>query len=477
MTEKLKSESELSIVIATIQIEANKNYIPALTGFVRSIAEKFQLSRDEGLKLELITEEAALSIIENSFSKGQKGFYEVAVKYLPGKLKICFVDKGKPFDFEEHIDDNENIGAILIKAFADEISFNNLGKDGKEIIVTKKIPLQVYNNQNIEQNFAGKFEDVYNDDLVYQFMQPEQALEFTQFVFKNYEYDYPYDSVYYPETRKELLEIGALDACVVLNKKNEIVGHIALKLNNPDSMVGELHEVIIDKRYPFKKIYSSMKDYLFNYSAEMGLYGVYYSTGFMENNFQEETGLLEVPEVAFILFENSIENILYFKKLNNSPDLTIYPPLHHQNIVNQIYKRLNIKRIMVSADLKSLLLHLPQQTNLALNISSETKTALIDIVEYGNDFIVKIKSLLNELTNNQIINVIMDLPLSNPVTQVNCAILEAEGFFFSGILPEYQKIGDVLRLQYIVGDIRKKPKVALSEFGNELLNYIYENAK
>ena len=220
-----------------------------------------------------------------------------------------------------------------------------------------------------------------------------------------------------------------------------------------------------------------MKDYLFNYSAEMGLYGVYYSTGFMENNFQEETGLLEVPEVAFILFENSIENILYFKKLNNSPDLTIYPPLHHQNIVNQIYKRLNIKRIMVSADLKSLLLHLPQQTNLALNISSETKTALIDIVEYGNDFIVKIKSLLNELTNNQIINVIMDLPLSNPVTQVNCAILEAEGFFFSGILPEYQKIGDVLRLQYIVGDIRKKPKVALSEFGNELLNYIYENAK
>ncbi len=477
MTEKLKSESELSVVIATIQIEANKTYIPALTGFVSGIAEKFQLSREERIKLELITEEAALSIIENSFSKGQKGFYEVAVKYLPGKLKICFVDKGEPFDFEGHIDDNENIGAILIKAFADEISFNNLGKDGKEIIVTKKIPLQAFNSENIEQNSASKYEDVCNDDLVYQFMQPEQALEFTQFVFKNYEYNYPNDGVYYPEIRKELLEIGALDACVVLNKKNEIIGHIALKLNNPDSMVGELCEVIIDKKYRSNKICTAMKEFLFNYSMEMGLYGVYYNVCFLEKFQQNEAPLSESVEVAFLLFDNSLDNILYYKKLNNSPDLTIYPPLHHQNIVNQIYKRLNIKRIMLAADLKSLLLHLPQQTNLLLTISSETKTALIDIVEYGNDFIVKIKSLLGELTNNQILNVIIDLPLSNPVTQVNCAILEAEGFFFSGVLPEYQKTGDVLRLQYISGDIPKKTKAVISEFGSELLNYIYENAK
>lgn len=477
MTEKLKSESELSVVIATIQIEANKNYIPALTGFVRSIAEKFQLNREEGIKLELITEEAALSIIENSFGKGEKGFYEVSVKYLPGKLKICFVDKGRPFNFEEHIDDNENIGAILIKAFADEICFNNLGKDGKEIIITKKIPLQAFSNENIEQHLDRQNEDVCNDDLVYQFMQPEQALEFTQFVFKNYEYSYPNDGVYYPEIRKELLQIGALDACVVLNKKNEIIGHIALKLNNSDSMVGELSEVIIDKKYPFTKIYNAMKEYLFNYSAEMGLYGVYYNVGFQENHLQEETYSEEVSEVAFILFENSFGNILFYKKLNNSPDLTIYPPLHHQNIISQIYKHLSINRKMVSADLKSLLIHLPQQSNLVLNIASETKTAFIDIVDYGNDFIIKIKSLLDELTKNQIINVVIDLPLSNPVTQINCAILEAEGFFFSGVLPEYQKTGDVLRLQYIVGDIHKKPKAVISEFGNELLNYIYENAK
>ncbi len=452
MKEKLKSEFEITGHIAKLNVAANKNYIPAITGFIKNIAEKYNISKEEGLKLELVIEEAVLSIIEHSFDAEKAEYLDIEVQKLPGKLKISLFDKGMPYDFMSGINDINNIGGLLIKAFADEIRFNNLGRQGKEIIIIKNLPgRELDKNVFDEGELTKKNPLVENEKLTFQLMNPDQALELTKCVYRIYGYDYPSEGIYFPEDRMDLLQNGLIEACVVENSKNEIVGHVSLKLNTPDAMIAEISEVIIDDRYEARDLFVQMKSYLLEYAKTLGLYGFVSRVGFADKTLQEGNTFLDSVETGFLLGSNN-ENlngtILYYKKINESPDLSIYPPLHHQSTIVRIYRRLDINRIVVIADLKSILLKLPQYTNLSVKIKPEIKAGIVSIIDYGNDFIVKIRNLIDSLITNGVEFITIDLPLNNPVTQVNCAILEAEGFFFAGIIPEFQSEGDILRMQY-----------------------------
>ncbi|MFH0736629.1 MAG: ATP-binding protein [bacterium] len=480
MKEKLKSEYEITGHVAKINIAANKNYIPAITGFIKIIAEKYNIKKEEGLKLELVIEEAALSIIEHSFVTDKEGYLDVEVQKLPGKLKISFFDKGMPYDFLSGIDDINNISGLLIKAYADEIRFNNLGKQGREIIIFKNLPGRELDKGLFEKEktYADEI-PIVDEKLTFQLMDPDQALDLTKCVYRIYGYNYPIESIYFPEERKELLENRLLEACVVINSKDEIVGHVSLKLNTPDAMIAEISEVLIDNRYLARDLFIQMKLYLLEYAKTLGLYGFLAKIEFGSKTLQQGFVFFDSVETGFLFGSSNnifLGNILYYKKINQSPDLSIYPPLHHQSIIVKIYRQLDINRIVVMADLKSILLKLPQHTNLMVKIKPEIKTGIVTVIDYGNDFILKIRDLLDNLICNGVEFITIDLPLNNPITQVNCAILEAEGFFFAGIIPEFQSDGDILRLQYVKDEkIIQKIMPEISDFGKELLEYVYNS--
>ncbi|MEA2103537.1 MAG: hypothetical protein U9P79_02690, partial [Candidatus Cloacimonadota bacterium] len=93
-------------------------------------------------------------------------------------------------------------------------------------------------------------------------------------------------------------------------------------------------------------------------------------------------------------------------------------------------------------------------------------------LEYGNDFNDMLKYRLKELCIKKIDCIYIDLPLSNPVTQVFCAKIEKLGFFFAGIIPELFN-GDYLRLQYLNNVDPNLDNVCIaSDFGRELFDYI-----
>jgi len=135
--EELSYETQL----AKLTLIADKKYLPLAMDFIQDIAVVVGLPKMDAQKLELIVEEASLNVIEHAFDKDEKGNYEISIIRKPGQLVIAIRDKGLPFDFHKiKPGENSGLGMVLMKAFADEIHFMNLGREGKEVVFIKNLP-------------------------------------------------------------------------------------------------------------------------------------------------------------------------------------------------------------------------------------------------------------------------------------------------------------------------------------------------
>ena len=102
---------------------------------------------------------------------------------------------------------------------------------------------------------------------------------------------------------------------------------------------------------------------------------------------------------------------------------------------------------------------------------SRHKAAFIEIISYGKDLDRRVKAKFIELTNKEFNTIFTDLNLKDPLTLVAVKKLEAIGFFFSGLLPDYTE-EDVLRLQYYNTVVGYDENGAFSSFAVELMTYI-----
>lgn len=130
--------------IARLTLLSDKNFIPQAQVFAVSYARYFNFSDSELQKIELIMEEAILSIIQNAFDEEEAGTIDVKIIYQPGKFIISIEDKGIPVNFHQ-LEQSEHsaLGILLMKNLADEFRFINLGKDGKRLELVKYLPEEI----------------------------------------------------------------------------------------------------------------------------------------------------------------------------------------------------------------------------------------------------------------------------------------------------------------------------------------------
>ena len=70
--------------------------------------------------------------------------------------------------------------------------------------------------------------------------------------------------------------------------------------------------------------------------------------------------------------------------------------------------------------------------------------------------------------------VYLDLPLSHEGTPDLCEAVESDGFFFSGLGPNFAEDGDILHLQHLNAELDISRVQMASDFGRSLLAYIVE---
>lgn len=477
--------------IAKLTVYADKSFIRGIQEFVLFFAREFKFDKKELSKLELITEEAVLSTIENSFEPGELGSFDVKISYRPGAFVISIEDKGIPSDLE-YMQKNENtaLEILLMKNLADEFNIINLGREGKRLELVKYItetsiadmPLRGENKYSTENE-----PEAASDTPVMRMVQPEDAVNLSRLAYRVY--GYTYSSVfYYPEKIRELIEDGLLMSVVSINKDHQIVGNLSLFFEHKGAPVADSGAAMIDPRYRGHSLFKESKKFLKEYAKNHEMYGIYSESVTIHSYTQQgnislgakETGIMLAYASQSLTFkkiggektEQRQAVVLFYLKINQEPHRKVYLNEKFFPLLHSIYQRLGLDReVIVIPDNE--LPEVPQYLSLvSTTIKPDLNIAVISVLKQGTDAITLIKHQLRELCFKKIETIYLEIPVDSPCSALLVREMNKAGFLLSGIIPELRD-GDVIKMQYLNNVTVDPEKIVLaSGIAKELLGVI-----
>jgi anti-sigma regulatory factor (Ser/Thr protein kinase) len=469
--------------IARLTLRAKLEYLSAALALVREITGKFGFSDSEIKHIELVVEEACVNVIDHAF-ENETGTYDVIVARRPGQIVIAIEDRGLPIDLKKFEAGQESgLGITLMRAYADEVHFLNLGRQGKRVELIKHL---VENNPAAPLPEPEKLAEppFKESEITIRLMRPEEAPGLTRCAYRVYGYTYSTDAFYYPERIRELVAGGLMVSVVAVDPLDEIVGHVSITKDNLDSRVGESGQAIVDPRYRGHGFHKGMGVMAGEICKAAGMVGSF-SEGVTVHPYSQktllfrgylETGVLLGFTPATLYFkdiqgESASQRrpvVLFYKRLNEEPWRDCYLPAQHQAILEKIYLKSQLHRRFTTGTVPELL----ERSQINIKVQAEASRAFLRVIEYGQDLVKFIEFRLKELCAKRIDCIYLDLPLSHPAIQYYCPSIEKLGFFFGGVLPEIQD-GDMLRLQYINNAALEIKDVQLAtDFARELFQYV-----
>lgn len=495
MKDTLRKKILRNDYISRISVLSDIEFITQVQAFVLSFARYFNFTDNELIQIELIVEEAMLSTISNAFSSEIVGMIDVKVAYVPGKFCISIEDKGLPVDIKMlETSENSYVSILLLKKFADEFRFTNLGKSGKKLELIKYI-----SDQSILEIMSGDECDEFATELppekdvpIIRLINPDEVTLLSRLAFKVY--GYTYSSIfYYPDKIKELLEMGLLVSAVCINKDNEIVGNLSLFFEKPDDKVADSGAAMVDPRYRGHNLFKNMKLFLKDYATGHSMFGVYSEAVTIHPFTQlgnislgaKETGIM----LAFIK-ENVTFNkiskektdqrqsvVLYYLRTNKEPRRTIYTNSKFAQIIREIYAHAELDREVKELNLIDGIRPSLETTHYSTSVKTDINVAYIRIEKIGFDAEDVILVQSRQFRLKKIDTIYLEFPLSEEYSAVLASRANEMGFIFSGIVPELCN-GDVLKMQYLNNVIIDREKINLAgELSKKILDVIFQDYK
>lgn len=235
--------------IIRLTLQAKVDFLPGAMGLIREVTSKLGLEEKDARRMELVAEEACINIIEHAF-EGESGTYDIAIIRRPGQVVIAVEDRGLPLDYRKIEGDKESgLGIILMKAFADEVHFLNLGRLGKRVELVKTLPEKNLDSF-LKETVAPVSPLVKESDITVRLMRPDETINLARCAYRCYGYTYVSDHIYYPERSREMVESGLMISVVAVTPQDEIIGHLAVVKETPEALVGESGQAIVDSPLP-----------------------------------------------------------------------------------------------------------------------------------------------------------------------------------------------------------------------------------
>jgi len=416
--------------------------------------------------------QAALSaLMRYSFEPQERASLDVACERIPAGLKIAIRDKGLPIGGAGPLaaESAANNVVLSLRDCFDEIVFNNLGQEGKEVVLVKHLG----DGSLAEYEAACRYESPQASETqpfpqaeprcTVRPMQPADALEISKTVYRAYGYSYSHDYIYYPEKIIALNASGEVHSALAVTEQNEVVGHCALSLWRDNPRIAELGQGVVVPGYRSHGCFDRLTEYLIGAARARGLKGVF-SEAVTVHPFSQKSALqhglrdcalflcLLSPSVNFkalaIAPAARGSMLVQFQYLDVPPARAIYAPPRHAEMLRAIYANLDPSAVPRIAAL-------PGETAgegepaYTVNLIRSLSFARIRIDRYGPDIVDDIRIKLGELCLQRWDVIHLALNLSDPLTPRFCSRFEELGFFFAGILPLGLSSGDALILQYL----------------------------
>jgi hypothetical protein len=482
---EMKATPEESI--AHVTISADAGYLPPVIEFVKQLT--FRLGLGDAEHVDRAVELVCLNVIEHAFGPEEEGFFDVQVLRRPGHVVVAVEDQGLPFDYKRLQEGEDRTVLETLHRSFDETRFVNLGRRGNRVELLKYLPhpdvrdhLPEDEHRRIVEATAAQ-EDV---PLEIRMMHPDESFELSRCVYRSYGYSYDWDDIYYPDRIRELQEKGLMSSCVAVTPGGEFVGHLAIIVERPGSLVGEAGQAVVDPRFRGHHLFPKMKTFMARWAGDAGMYGLYSEATAVHPYSQRGNLHLGARETGFLLgyipASVSYKQIgeeragrrgsvaLFYMRVRDEPQREIYAPLPYLEAVRRVVEHNGLRRTIGEVPDPAL-----QPTRMSVEVRQDHNLAFVRVEEPGADLEELVHRHLRDLSLHRVDCVYVDLPLSQPATPIAAAGLQNLGVFFGGIIPEaHPGGGDVLRLQYLnnvqieAGDVS-----TASDFGEELLGLIF----
>jgi serine/threonine-protein kinase RsbW len=320
------------------------------------------------------------------------------------------------------------------------------------------------------------------------FLEPDEAARLTEAIERSYGRSYDAAWAYDAWEIRRRLESGSMRSIVGIDPAGDVVGHLALDRTAPDAPAGHAGQAVVDPRYRGHHLFTTLKAELASWCRTSGILGMYseataahpYSQAANLALGAHETGFLlgYIPsQVSYTAIDKQAVGrrqsvALFWLSTNTAPTRTVHPPVWHRAVVADIYEHSGLEREITPLD-SAPALEGPTRLTVIEHTDHNEATVVVDAV--GADVVDAFGRVLEEesLLGRDLVH--FELALSDPSTAaLPIAVHDELGVFFGGIVPELRN-GDVLRLQWLNGvDADPSDVVVASDFGRELLAYIFE---
>ncbi|QYZ78150.1 N-acetyltransferase [Methanofollis formosanus] len=459
-------------------IPNDRAYLPLVRSAVVHISSRAGCKEDEAREIARSVEEAAAHIIAHAFPAGEGSSLTLACVWSGEMLEVSLREKGAPYDpaVEPHPD-----GLGRWREVLDGVSFHNLGTAGKETRLWKRLSpptrKEVTEPEHGEAHEPGRpFACEIRPTRI------DEAVEITRRAYTCYGYSYGYEEVYYPDHLKDLIRSGQLSSFVAVHE-GTVIGHAGL-LFGDDPGIAELSLGFVDP--PFRKhgIFKRLMATTVHEAERRGLLGVTGQGVCTHPYSQKSVAFLGMSECSLLLShypamqftgiatENRVREsvVVLYRYLRRPERQTFFVPARHEEMVQEIYRRLGAAPIFGTA------WECPAPGNDAgTDLEVETEpygSARIRVRSYGAGTLPALRAALRDLCTGRREVVYLSLPLTDPITRWIADTIEEMGFFFAGVEPSSTG-DDRLLLQYLNNQVVDYDRVFLgSAFGEEMKEYI-----
>lgn len=483
------------------------SYLPVAQASVREAAKMFGFTVETIYQIELALEEAFINVIKHAFEAGEENTFDIICRQTSMGIRIIIKEKGMPFDpgkitlYDPSKDILEagstGLGTFLMKEIIDEVSFHNLGSEGKEIHLVKYLPgkniegfLDPSELEHVEEEKPGPVVIAARIEYDVRRMKASEAIEISKGAYKSHGFTFFDEVIYYPEQIVALNDSGEMISTVAATKDDVFMGHAALHYPEPGARIAELTFIFVSPEYRGQGCMKMMLDFLFATPKRYDLEGVYafavanhiYSQKTMVGHGLVDCGVELATSPATWIFKGiskgesqRISVVLSFKYLQKPEPLTLYPPARHRAMVEKLYGNLGAEHDYAVPTFAE-----PPFTDdhsvIYTKVYASEGNAEIFIEKYGSNVVREIKKILkNLLCVEQIAAINLYLGMEDHLTYFASPAFEESGFFFSGIMPK-TRVGDAIILQFLNNISFDYDKVtAYSDNAKEIIAYIREN--
>jgi len=424
------------------------------------------------------------NVIKHAYEKSYEIDLRVHFHIFSCEIRIDVEDAGLPFDFTPYLSQTldqkyqEHTGLYRIYELVDSLVYHDLAKEGKCLSLTQEFNL-CYDLKN-ESVSLPKYQkvDVLKNLKVRTFLIGDGD-GIAKLIYKNYNFSYYKDIFYIPHKVREANLDKSVTSIVAYYHK-DLIGHFAL-LKSQDSNIAEIGVACVDPRFKRMGIMNLMFDTLIQTAKDEGLAAIYGEALTMHPFSQKANLRHKMIESAISLgivpssmeIEKSIKTAqksgamiayLLFKPFNRVLNL----PNLYKNEILKVYKRAKLEVSMISPQKE-----IRQELSISINTMLNSGTIIINSSFKHCDFL----RVFEPLRHEQVDMIFADINLHH-IKDINSIINELNklGFFYSGLLFEYYKNEDYLRLQYINSlkiDIREV--ICYSDDANEMMRFIQKD--